>query len=445
MKPVVVVSDPVLGDGRDIVRDAPVPDVQGPSARISPAEPDATPDPAPDGGSGTLIGRRPRSRPAGQRRLVATVAFVVIAGAAVAGYRYGLPHDVETLAVLPAPLTVTLSGPGTIDAIDKATISARVQGRISELAVDRNDHVEKGAVIARIGSDDVRNRLAAAVATEAASRRAVEQAEADRARVEATLANARTAFDRQARLKDDGWTTQASYDAALATLRQAEADLTRSKAAIAAARAQQQSSAASVEVARADLADTVLTAPFDGVVVSRARAMGDILTPGSPVVELVDPETLVLTARFDESAIARIEPGLKAELHFPSEPNRAIAGHVFRLGREVDTETREFTVDVAMDVLPRNWAIGQRGTAVIDLAVTDAVLAVPGRFIARRDGQAGLWVVEDGRARWRPVVLGRSGGDRVEIRSGLAAGDRVVAPDGAYPFMRVRIATEDRP
>jgi HlyD family secretion protein len=386
----------------------------------------------------SLVGRRPPPQPRRAGRVM-TLAFAGLVAVIVTalGFRYGWPRPADQFAVSRAPLRTEISGPGTLDATSKATISARVQGRITQIDVDRNDTVAPGALIARIASDDLARQLDAANAAHDAAVRAVLGADADKVRNEATLANAQAALLRKSALLTQGWATQSEYDAALAAQRQSAADLAHANAAIAGAQAQERSAAATVQMNRAQLEEAVVRAPFAGIVTSRDRNLGDFVTPGASIVQLVDPLTVVLTARFDESAIASVHPEQPVTLKFTAEPDRAITGRVLRLSRNVDTETREFTVDVTPDALPANWAIGQRGAAIITVATHD-VLAVPSRDIVRRYGHAGVWLAVDGRARWRPVQLGHAGWDRVEVSAGIAAGDVVLAPQGVFPWMRVR-------
>lgn len=381
------------------------------------------------------------SRPPSLRRRSRRSLWWVAAGlAAVFGWaaiRYGLPHSVESFVAVASPLAVELRGPGTLDAINKVALSARVPGRLVDIAVDRNDPVTVGQVLARLDPGELPSQLAAAEATGRAAARAVEVTEAERERAVAILANARAAHERQFALMERGIASQAALDSATASFRQAEAELSRVERTMEQARAEAQSAAAKIGVTRAQLDDMVLHAPFDGIVVSRERNPGDILTAGQSLLQLVDPATIILTARFDESVIAAIHPGQRAQLAFASQPGVALSGRVLRLGRSVDEETREFSVDIALDSLPENWALGQRGTAIVTIEHLNAVLAVPKRLLARRDGAAGLWVEVAGRAFWREVALGKSDQARVEIRSGIAEGETVLAPDGIYRFMRV--------
>ncbi|MCF3641285.1 efflux RND transporter periplasmic adaptor subunit [Rhizobium sp. TRM95111] len=392
--------------------------------------------PASDPPAGSTRRPRPQRRRGIRTTLAGALLAAMLAGAL--GLRYGVPHAAEGIVLAEAPLVFDISGPGTLTAIESSTAGARIQGMITALHADRSDRVRKGDPLADIAADDLKSNLAAATASRDAARRAVDLAEADRERAEAGLRNARLSHDRQRDLLRQGTTSQASYDTALATLQQAEADVARTEAAVSQARAQAISAEATVALNRTRLEDAVVRAPFDGIVVSRDRNLGDVVTPGTSLFSIVDPASLVLTARFDESTMAEIRPGQQASLSFASAPDRRVAAHVHRLGRTVDEETREFTVDVKPDRLPDTWAIGQRGTARVAVGAAARTLSIPTDAIVHDDGRPGLWFVVNGRAWWRPVTFGRIGDGRAEIRSGGAPGDTVLLkPAGAYRGMRV--------
>lgn len=291
-------------------------------------------------------------------------------------------------------------------------------------------------MLARLAFDDLAGELVASEANALASERAISAAEAEHDRAVAALDKARADHERQQSLLARGVASQAAMDQAKATRRQAEADLARAERSVERAAAEHDSARARITVARAQLGDSVLTAPIDGVIVSRSHQMGDLLTPGTELLHIVDPSRLVLTARLDESAIATIQPRQPARVTF-GERDTVISAHVLRIAREVDEETREFEVDVVLDRLPENWALGQRGTVRIAVEQRSGVLTARQSFLARRDGAPGLWVAENGRARWQTVSLGATGKDYVEITRGLSAGDVVLAPAGLYTFMRV--------
>lgn len=382
----------------------------------------ATPPPAP----------QPRRRRA---RAWALLSILALAATAFLGMRYLYPHTITGIVMQPSELHPEIRGPGTLDALREVTISAPLQARLVAINVDRNDTVAKGDVLARLEFDDLTANVAAAEASWRAAEHAIRAAQADHDRAQAVLDNARATYKRQSALVADGFTSEASRDSALASLRQAEADVARTERTSEQAEAEHEANGARLALARAQLDESVVRAPLDGIVVSRARNVGDVLTPGVEIVRVVDPASVVLTARFDESVIASAAPGQAAMVGFAGQAE--LPGHVLRLGRLVDEETREFEVDIALDRLPPNWALGQRGMARIRIASKRGVLAVPTSYVVRRDGEAGLWVAAAGRARWRAVRLGAEAGDVVEIGDGLSAGETVLHPDGVYALMRV--------
>ncbi len=383
--------------------------------------------------------RRPQSRPRRGRYRTMAVLLVVVAMAAVAlGVRYLLPRSMPLVAVNQGDLAITLRASGTLDATNRVAVSSRIQGRLIELNVAANDIVAEGDVIARIASDDLAAALDAATASWRAAQLATSQAESDLVRARVGRDDASQTLDRQRQLLERGAISNAVYDAASAAFQTAEINVTSATAAVGRAEALEESARASMGGARSALAEATISAPFGGVITATAASPGDVVSPGEDIVELTDPDTLVLIARLDESVIARVHAGSAATLHFGGADSVAIPATLVRVGREVDTETREFTVEVKSTRLPENWAIGQRGIVIIETARARDVLSIPTDLLATRDGRKGVWVVENGGALWRPVTLGEFGGDEVVVLSGLEPDDLLIGrPLEAYSWMPV--------
>jgi hypothetical protein len=98
------------------------------------------------------------------------------------------------------------------------------------------------------------------------------------------------------------------------------------------------------------------------------------------------------------------------------------------LGREVDRETREFLVDVRVQQLPSNWAVGQRAEVFIETGRQSEVVMIPQHFLLWRAGKPGVMVNEQGKAQWREINLGVSGQQDIEVTQGLSAGDEIIKP-----------------
>lgn len=393
---------------------------------------------------GALV--RPSSAPLRPGRTVMIlVGGMLVVATILLSMRYLMPKSEELMPVGRSFFQADIKGPGTLDATIKANVSSSLQGVITALHVDRNDMLRKGEIIAEVNAGELKAQLNASLASQEAARKAVEAAHADGRRAEATLANARSTFARQEELQRTGTSTRSALESAQTAVQQAEADLAKARSLVLQAEAQEAEAAATVEVNQAQLDKSVIRAPIDGIVVDRDLNLGDVVSPGTAIVELVDPSSIVLTARFDESAIASLSQDQDVTITFNSQDEAPINGKVRRIGRQVDTETREFTVDITPQRLPSNWAIGQRGDAVIALQGRSDVMSVPSSAIVRNDGHPGVWTVVKGRAAWRPVELGSIGGARVEVRSGLNRGDVVMTdPKRVYAFMPV-VRSESRP
>lgn len=377
----------------------------------------------------------PPRRRAGRRWLLVAAA----AGLALLGWRYAVPARAEAVTARAAPFTRSVTGPALLDALVKVDVGARIQGRITDLPVDEGDAVMAGAELARLDVGDAAHLVAQAAAQTAAARRAVAEAESDRDGAEAALLRAQADFRRKEELLPRGFATRAEFDAARATLDQASANAERSRTAVMRARDQLTAAEAGERSAGVRLGDTVIAAPVSGIVTDRLHNLGDVVAPGAAILRLVDPGSLILSTRLDESVMAAVAPGQAAEIRYTSYPGQVFRGMVLRLGRSVDTTTREFTVEVTPAEPPPHWAIGQRATVSLVTGTAPQVIAVPQDALAPRSGQAGLWIAEGGRrARWRPVRLGAAADGRIEVTEGLADGEVVLRhPRYLYAFRPV--------
>jgi len=374
-------------------------------------------------------------------RLILGFAVAVVSAGFVTGW-YLLPAKVGYYPVQPRILTVEITGPGLLDAINKVVMTARVQGFLVSIGADKNNHVTVGQVLGQLESSDLRNQLVAAQADADAAASAIAEAGSERDRASASLGKAKLDYERRAALVKVNAVSMADFANSEAALKDAQAYFARTSTTIERATAQSASAAANVNVLRSRLAEATIRSPLDGVVVSRERNVGDLLAPGATLMQIVDPASIVISARFDESTMGSIRSGQRAKVRFASNPSRVFDGKVLRLTRQVDQETREFTADIVLGTLPDDWAMSQRATVAIEAQTPGAVLAVPKNYISRYDGRAGVWLNRRGRATWVPVTLGYGSAANVEVTAGLEAGDTVIDPLGRYPFELISLSGE---
>lgn len=339
------------------------------------------------------------------------------------------PIPVELAQATSDDLEIELTGTGLLDAHVSAVISTKIAGRVSSIMFDQNDTIQAGDVICRLDDSDLLGQVEIGEASVAVANAAISRAQTDIARSNAVLDLTQRDAQRTREAFEQGAASVSELDTIIQQVKVSEAEVARSEAMLVEAQRELISAERTLDYYRAQLDETVITSPFSGIVVRRDRDPGDVLVPGSSIARLIDPNELWLSAWVDESAINSIEPQQEARIVFRSEPNREYPGQVVRVGLEVDPESREFLVDIALTDLPPRWAIGQRAEAYIKTHVLSDTVVVPGAFIFTREGHAGVFVLSDGRAQWRACELGERGREQVQIRSGIQAGETIIRGD----------------
>jgi len=292
-----------------------------------------------------------------------------IAAAAVVGIA------VYKLQVEPAPALAPgvpksdfggeVMGTGTLEARVRTTVSSRIQERLAEVLVDQGDRVKAGQILARLDDAEILQQVAIADATVAAANHTSTRVKTDLARSEAVLSQAILNHQRMTGLLVTRAVSQADTDRAVEELRVAEADLKHANAAIAEAQSQILVAEKTLLYRKEQLAYSLITAPYDGLIIRRDREAGDMLVPGGSLLEMISLDEIWVSAWVDETAISKVAKGQTARIHFRSEKRKSYPGVVSRIGRETDRETREFLVDVRVNELPENWTIGQRAEVYI--------------------------------------------------------------------------------
>lgn len=367
----------------------------------------------------------------GQRhgRRVRLAARLVLVAAALGGAAWWLllaPVAVTTHSVTLGQVTAEVLGTGTLEARVSAIVGPKVAGLITRVSADQGESVKAGDTLVFLEDTDFKQQVAVAEADVAAAMAGVERLHADRRRAEAVLAQARLSHQRLLSAAASNATSAQEVDRAAEALAIAEAEAARAVAAIAEGEKRRAAAERTLDYQRARLHDTTIEAPFDALVVRRDRDAGDVVTAGSSVLQLVSLNEMWITAWADETELARLADGQPARVVFRSEPGTDYPGVVARVGREADRETREIVVDVRVERLPTNWAVGQRAEVYIRVGRTDNVTALPASLVLVRDAKTGVMLDDGGRARWREITVGLRGREVVEVTGGLSPGDVVV-------------------
>ena len=357
--------------------------------------------------------------------------LAVIAGGVVYYLRFR-PVPVKAFIVKSDTVQSEVMGTGTLDARTKITISSKITGRIAELGADQNDQVSKDKVLVTLDDSDLRQQVEMASASLEATKASLVRADTDITRAQAVLTQAKLEYDRSSQLFQKQAAARDEVDKAKEALDVAQAGLDSSKAAKVEVEHQVVTAERTLKYQQARLADARILCPLDdGLVTFRYREVGDIVVPGTAIMDVLCLKEMWVSAWVDESASGALAVGQPARIVFRSEPEKFYSGEVARLARQTDRETREFLVDVRVKELPQNWSVGQRAEVYIQTGAKADVPSIPQRLLLWRDGKPGVLVDDGGKARYQEIGLGLKGRETVEVVRGLKIGQAVItAADG---------------
>ncbi|MDW9225976.1 efflux transporter, RND family, MFP subunit [Burkholderia cepacia] len=359
---------------------------------------------------------------------MAAAAIVVVAIAAGLALTGRPAVDTTTVtSAYPYQNDTQLNATGYVVPQRKAAVASKGQGRVEWLGVLEGTRVKKDEIIARLESRDVEASLSQALAQ-------VKVARANLGVQQAELKDAEIALRRTAALAPKGAVPAAQLDIDTARVNKARASLSSGEAAIASADANARAAQVAVD-------QTVIRAPFDGIVLAKHANVGDNITPFSSasdskgaVVTIADMDTLEVEADVAESNIAKIRAEQPCEIQLDALPDMRFAGRVSRIVPTVDRSKATVLVKVRFvdrdeRVLPDMSAKIAFLSKPVSAQDRQPVTAVQASAVVERDGRPVVFVVKDDVVHATAVTAGMRIGELVAIR-GVKPGDTVVLAPG---------------
>jgi RND family efflux transporter MFP subunit len=384
--------------------------------------------------------------PASRRALGSTLLLVFLAagcsrqapGPAVG--KNAVPREVRTATAAVQPMERSVEATGTLLAHEATTLSVKVAGRLHVLAVDLGSVVKPGDLIAQVEPRDYELRVQQAEAALSQARATLGlPLEGDDDRIppedtsavrlaKAVLAEATKSRERIQNLARQGIsssseqdTVEAAYQVAASRYATALDEARTRQAALAQRRAE-------LELARKQLSDTSVRAPFDGVVQTRIANLGEYVSTGSPVVRLVKANPLRLRLEIPEREALPLAAGQTVRFTLEGGTNVTES----RLARLSPSFTEQSRVLVAEADVPNpgNLRAGAFVRAQIVVAAADQGVTVPAEALMVFAGLEKLVLAREGKALERLVTTGRRGPAWIEVIAGLKAGEVVVLQPG---------------
>lgn len=341
--------------------------------------------------------------------------------------------------------TAVLEATGYVTARREATVSSKITGKLADVLIEEGDHVQEGQVLARLDDTDEKARMELAQAQMAA-------AKAQLGALETRFRQAQRDLKRQQELSTRGLTATQALEDARTQVESLSAQLQAQRMQIGVAEAQW-------HITQVNYNNTVIRAPFSGVVIAKAAQPGEIVSPMSAgggftrtgICTIVDMDSLEIEVDVNEAYINRVKPHQPVAAVLDAYPDWKIPAEVIAIIPTADRSKATVRVRIALKQKdPR--IVPDMGVRVSFLqeqpqnpSATRRGVLIPATAIVQRNGDSIVFVVDGDRARRRDVTPGQSYGELRLIDSGLQNGERVVRdpPAELVDGMRVKIRSSN--
>ena len=384
--------------------------------------------------------------------IIFAVAIAVIVGAIFALKLRSVP-TVQVITAAATGTTGTAGGGATsvtangyVVARTKASVSAKIAGRLAYLGVSEGSFVHRGDIIARLDNADLLAAVSQARANVSSADASVIETAADKEQLAREAARARD-------IRASNPALLAPQDYESATSRSAQAD-----ARYSAAVARKQSAQAALELAEATNDNTIIRAPFTGTVLRKDAEVGEVVAPSvgggltrGAVVTMADLATLEVEVDVNEAYIGRISSGQAARITLDAYPDTTFRGVTRQVVPTADRQRA--TVQVKVSITDHDPRILPEMGAKVDFLLPDSahadkaaapvrqVIRVPEAAVKTDSGATVVWVVREGRLVRRVITTGPASGGYFEVRSGLNGGEQLLVGGVESPAngMRVKV------
>jgi RND family efflux transporter MFP subunit len=415
----------------------------------------ATPpnSPRPDLGSLRIGDGQRKSSGMGKRVIYAAIPVLIFAGIVAAGYAFRSQKAVVEVATASKPEVggrqALLNASGYITPRRRATIAAKITGRVTSVFFDEGTRVAQGQLLATLDDSDVKRALDSAKADRDSAQAAI-------ADYEVQLKNAQIGLHRAEQLQRAGVHTQEALDNATTAV-----DSLRAKIAL--AKQQVAASEARIAVAQQAVDNCTIRAPFAGIVVSKDAQVGEMVSPNSAgggftrtgIATIVDMKSNEIEVDVNESYIARVENGQQATATLDAYPDKPFPAKVRTVIPTADRQKATVKVRITILNLEKyNFILPDMGVKVAFLeneqpAAKDkskdkgsqAVAFIPKGAVRSDSNASFVFLVHDGKVERRAVSLGVDRGTDVAILAGVSPGDSLVVkgPESLHDGEKVEI------
>ncbi|MEW6319853.1 MAG: efflux RND transporter periplasmic adaptor subunit [Acidobacteriota bacterium] len=323
------------------------------------------------------------------------------------------PMTVEVGAVTRGDIGASLTVVGNLIGEQSVEVVPKTGGRLVSVSVQLGDRVRRNQPLAKIEDREIVEQVRQAEASHTVAQATIRQREADLMLAETNVERSRNLYQRQLLPKQTLDDSEARYQAALAQLDLAKAQLAQTDARL--------------QELRINLANTTVASPVDGFVAKRYVDPGAWVSQNAPIVAVVDISRLRLVANVVEKDLRVVNAGDVATVEVDAYPGETFRGRIARVAPVLDPATRTAQMEVEVPNADARLKPGMYARIRIQVETRQNALLIPVASLVDVEGRRGVFVANaDDKAEFVPVEVGLQDGDRAEVRSGLQEGDRIV-------------------
>lgn len=360
---------------------------------------------------------------------IVAIAVLVMLGAIVGIARNTVGSAVRVTAATASNGSVDpeIFGIGTVEARSAYSIGPTIASRVAKVLVDQGDTVSAGQLLAEMDSVDLDERMASARNAVARAASVVQASAAQVAEAKSKTQVAIASATRFADLQKKGFVSTEAADAKQHEANAAKASLEGAEASHAAAIRDQDRISMDLSGVAKQRAQYRLLSPINGLVQTRDAELGSTLVAGQTLFRLLDPRSLWVRTRIDQSRAAGLRVGQTASIVLRSRPSAPIAGTIARIDIASDAVTEERIVNVAISDPPLDLSPGEIAEVTVHLPSLQNVLLIPTASIRNQNGKLGVFRIKERKTEYVPVKVGVQTLDgKTQIVDGLAPGDVIV-------------------
>ena len=337
-------------------------------------------------------------------------------------------HTFKTIHPTIGSLQASVKGIGNVNALNIYSITAQTGGKILEILTDEGKWVKKGELLIRMDGVDLPEQLEMARAALVKAEYDVKALQGEWQNQKAQKELLKVTYKRYDKLKAHGFATKSEYDKAQTDLQGIEATLAATSARIDAAKSAVVMASKNINALREKIARLKVYAPVDGYVIYRGAEVAQNVLSSTPILKIVDPQTLWVETNIDERISAQVKLLQKATIMLRSQPNKQYKGIVKRVSAMSDAVTLERKINVAFETIPEPFYINEQALVIINVKQYKNVLKIPLKVVVQNNGKLGMWIVKKGHAHF--VVIDKLARNEREVA--ILNGDKnspVIVPD----------------